>query len=550
MQKEIKPVRFDRSQAIALSFILLELNPVSALAQADKSGGEAPRFDIWEYRVEGSTVLETRVIEKTVYGFLGPGKSIENVEQARSALETAYHDAGYPAALVDIPEQDVREGVVVLKVSEGKIDRLKVSGSHYFSLGKIKERVPALAEGKPLYLPKAQEELGQLAGQSADRSVSPILRAGRTPGTVEVDLTVKDELPLHGAVEINGRNSYGTSRLRLTGMLRYDNLWQRFHSASLQYQISPENPANVEVWAGTYVMPIDSLGVRLVLYGIGLDSNSNISTTGSMTVVGSGDIYGLRLIKSLPGSKRFNHSFTFGWDYKDFDQSVNLPGHTPRGHHLLGSDTQNTPITYAPFNLAYSGGFNYGDGSATTFNVETDFSFRGLGNDPKQFENKRAGSRANYFALSGDLKHRQVLPADFILQARLSGQIADSPLISNEQFGAGGWQTVRGYHETERLGDDGVNGSLELYSPDLGKYLHEGLNQLRFLAFGDAARLWINKPLLGTPTRYDLLSAGLGFRMQMFQHLLADFDWAYPFTATDYVKVGAQRLDFRMAYEF
>jgi hemolysin activation/secretion protein len=500
---------------------------------------EAPRFDVWEYRVEGNSALDRKIIEKTVYGYLGPGRSIGDVEQARAALEKAYHEAGYQAALVDIPEQDVKEGVVVLKVGEGKVDRLKVTGSRYFSLGEIREKVPALAEGQALNLPEVQAQLGKLAGESADRKVTPVMRAGRTPGTVEVDLAVEDELPLHGGVELNGRNSVNTSRLRTIGTLRYDNLWQRFHSASLQYQVAPENPDHLQAWAGTYVMPLEFLDARLALYGIGLDSSSDVTSAGALSVVGTGSIYGLRLVKPFSGSKGFTHSVTLGWDYKDFGQSINL----------LGADTQNTPISYSPFQLGYSAGIASED-AFTQLNVETNFSITGLGNDQQEFENKRFGAKAGYIYVAGDIRHRRTLPADVVLQARLAGQVADSPLISNEQMGAGGMQTVRGYHEVEQLGDDGVNASLELFSPDLGPYLFDGFQELRLLAFGDVARLWVRDPLPGTPKRSDLASAGVGLRMQVLKHFIGEFDWAYPFAATDAVAVGEQRVDFRVAYEF
>jgi hypothetical protein len=49
---------------------------------------------------------------------------------------------------------------------------------------------------------------------------------------------------------------------------------------------------------------------------------------------------------------------------------------------------------------------------------------------------------------------------------------------------------------------------------------------------------------------YDLLSTGTGFRMLAFKHLVSEFYWEYPFVATEFVKVGQQRIDFRVAYEF
>jgi hemolysin activation/secretion protein len=511
--------------------------PAAAPAAAPEP---SPRFDVWEYRVEGNSALDTQTVEKTVYGFLGPGRSIDDVEQARAALEKAYHDAGYTAALVDIPEQDVEEGVVILKVGEGRVDRLRITGSRYFSLGRIREQVPALAEGKPLNVPELQQQLGDLAGESADRVITPVMRAGRTPGTMEVELAVEDQLPLHGGVEVNARNSTNTTRLRTIGSIRYDNLWQLFHSASLQYQISPEDTNNVKVWSGTYALPVEFLDAHLAFYGIGLDSQSAITSAGGLNVVGNGNIFGLRLVKSLPGSKGYSHSATLGWDYKDFGQSV----------QLTGSDAQDTPITYSPFTVVYDGTLSHGGGSFTQANLELDFNIGGLGSDQQEFENRRHGAKRNYLYFAGELRHRQVLPWDLALQLRLAGQVADTPLISNEQMGAGGMTSVRGYHEVERLGDNGAAGSVELYSPNFGAYGLEGVDELRLLAFTDLARLWIKEPLPGTPSRYDLFSAGTGFRLQLLKRISGEFYWAYPFVATEFVKVGQQRIDFRVAYDF
>ena len=176
-----------------------------------------------------------------------------------------------------------------LNVVEGSVERLKVTGSRYFYLGKITEKVPALAAGKVPYMPDVQEQVSALGKESPDRQVTPVFRAGSTPGKTEIELKVKDELPLHGSVEINGRNSEYTSRSRVIGSIRYDNLWQRFHSASLQYQVSPENPDEVDVWSGTYVLPTGLRDSRLALYGIGISSNTQLGTNvGGLSVVGAG----------------------------------------------------------------------------------------------------------------------------------------------------------------------------------------------------------------------------------------------------------------------
>lgn len=128
-----------------LFFVLSAQSTIGYTSEGEQSG-----FDLWELRVKGNTLLDKKQLEMTIYPFLGPKKTIDVVEQARSTLENLYQMQGYKTVSVDIPEQDVVNGVVYLQVVEGKISRLRVKDSRYFSLGKIKSAVPALGKGTSL----------------------------------------------------------------------------------------------------------------------------------------------------------------------------------------------------------------------------------------------------------------------------------------------------------------------------------------------------------------------------------------------------------------
>ena len=111
-------------------------------------------------------------------------------------------------------------------------------------------------------------------------------------------------------------------------------------------------------------------------------------------------------------------------------------------------------------------------------------------------------------------------------------------------------QSVRGYHQTQQLGDDGFNLSFELQSPQLSPSHWDFVDGLRAHAFIDYAYLNILQPLAGNPSNYKLAGAGMGLRWQLLKHLSGEFDWAYPLYRQDTVRVGDQRVDFRLAYEF
>lgn len=503
--------------------------------------GQAAQFDLLELRVKGNTILPKGEIERLVYPYLGPHKSLDTVEEARTALEKLYTSKGYQTVAVDIPEQNVVNGVVYLQVVEGKVARLRVTDSHYFSLGAIKAKVPELAEGNVPNLPKMQEQLVALAKESPDRSVTPVLRAGDTPGTLEVDLKVQDELPLHGKIEVNGRNTTSTERLRAIASLRYDNLWQKFHSASLMYQVTPEKPDQVEVFVGSYVMPIIDENKRLALFAVSSSSNS-VANAGAMTIVGNGDMYGLRFVNPIKTSSRqYMHTVTAGVTYKDFQQNISGLN--------VGPLFERTPITYLPFLLGYTGNMREEDYSLL-FNLNANFSFRNFANKQLEFSRSRYHAKANYAYLSGDLDFKHNLPLGMEFVGQFDGQIAQSPLISNEQFSLGGQQSVRGYYESQVLADDAVRASFELYSPKVELPSWEGEHDVKGLVFFDVARGWVRDVLNQQPSQYDLVSVGTGLRMRLWKKLVANFDVGVPFTSQTRVDSGDPRFHFQVYTEF
>ena len=166
--------------------VLVSLILVRPAAAAEESPAEAAaQFDVMEYRVLGNTLLPNPSIERAVYPFLGPGKTFADIESARQNLEQIYRDAGYGTVFVDVPEQQVDGGIVRLRVTEGKLDRVHVTGARYYSNGRIRQSLPALTQGAVPNLPEAQAQLASLNRLSADRSVVPVLKADerRAPWT-------------------------------------------------------------------------------------------------------------------------------------------------------------------------------------------------------------------------------------------------------------------------------------------------------------------------------------------------------------------------------
>lgn len=485
------------------------------VANAEESSKN--QFDIFEYVVNGNTVLEITDVEKAVYPYLGEHRTIEDVEKARVSLEKAFHEAGYLTVFVSIPEQEVNAGVVKLDVLEGKVERLSVVGSRYYSLGKIKQNVTEFKEGHVPHFPSVQKQIASV-NINPDRVVAPVLRPGKSPGMVEVDLKVDDKLPLHASLEYNNRYTPNTTKTRLAGNLRYDNLWQRDHSIGLGFQVTPEDSNEVKVFSGTYVIPY--AGDYWAMYGV--VSRSDISAVGDLNVIGNGNIYGIRYIHPMPSPiKSFNHNLTLGADYKDFREST----------RRLGADLGSNPITYLPFLIGYTGNLALPD-STTKLDLNFVFSTKALVNDEDEFSQRRFLARPNFSYLRGQLEHTQTLPYQWQLYGSIGGQVTGDSLVSNEQFFLGGLDTVRGFLESSALGDTGTNLTVEVRSPPLQKYAGSWVKEMRLLGFYDYGLATTRDPVsladdrFSQIERYILSSYGFGLDVKAARGLFMRLDFA------------------------
>ncbi len=508
--------------------------PVSPVAAPKSAPAPPPRFDVLEYVVEGNSTLPRERIEEVVYPFLGEQKTVADVELARAALEKAYQDTGYLTVFVNLPEQQVQGGVVRLQVMEGKVDRLRVSGSRYYALGAIKAGVPDLQEGSVPNFNDVQKELTDL-NRSPGRRITPLLRAGRIPGTVEAELKVDDQLPLHASVEVNNRYSRDTTKTRLSAAVRYDNLWQAGHSLNLNFQVAPENPAESKVLVATYVAPLAS-GNTLAAYAVA--SDTDVSTIGGVTSLGKGTILGLRYVLPLRPRPGLLHSLTLGVDYKAYKDTV----------RFVGQDN-NLPITYLPFSVGYDVSLG-GEQSQTQIGLSTVFSLRNVVSDPEEFAAKRTGGRANFIYFKTDVRHTQKFSNGMSLAGNFSAQLTDQPLISNEEMAAGGADSVRGYPESAALGDRGWRAGLELHSPPLTGAWAPMLNELYLLGFVEGAHVYYLEAGAFQQNQFELASTGVGLRFRVGKAFSGGLDYAKALKSAGGVLAGDDRVHFRLGAEW
>lgn len=493
---------------------------------------EITDFYIREYRVEGAERLKKLEVEEAVYPYLGPERTPADVDEARQALEKAYHDKGFQTVSVIIPQQDPRYGVIRLQVVEGKVGRLRVNGARFFLPSRIKAAAPSLAEGN---VPNMNDVTDEIIGLNklGDRRVTPELSAGAEPGTVDIDLNVEDELPLHGSLELNNRYSADTTPLRINASVSYANLYQLGHTLGLSTQIAPQNIDDAQVYSGYYLARVSD-SVSLMLQGT--KQNSDVSTLGGAAVAGRGNVVGMRVLFDLPTTPTFYQNFSLGIDYKNFAEDI-----------VIGKDTVSSPIEYWPMLASYGASWIREDGF-TEFNATLNFHARGLGSSETDFANKRFNADGSYVYLHEEIANTQDIKGGSQLFGKIQGQIASKPLINNEQIAGGGLSTVRGYLEATALGDNGFFGTIEYRSPSfIGTPDENGkwTNEWRLYGFAEGGMVGIYDALPGQQGLYGLASVGAGTRFVVSEHYNGSVDFGMPLIDQAEAEVGDVRVTFR-----
>jgi hemolysin activation/secretion protein len=457
---------------------------------------------------------------------MGPGKTIADMEAARAALEKVYQDGGYLTVFVDLPEQSTADAVIRLSVLEGKVERLSVKGSRYFSQGFIRNRVPELAEGKVPNFLVVQSQLADV-NRTDDRRVQPVLRQGRSLGGVEADLKVNDEMPLHGNVELNNNHGQFTPPWRVMTALRYENVFQSDHTLNVAAITAPQNPKVSKAFMLDYVVPMSGGDAWRMT---GLYSDSNVDALGAATILGKGYALGLKRVWGLPNRTGLAHTLTTGVDYKLYKERT-----------VAGGDSLYTPIHYAPFNLAYSLQLNGEDGSINLLDTTAVMGLRqlmqhnhdcGFG-EQDQFACKRSGADGGFAYLKFDARRGQPIRG-WRLDARVAGQMATQALLGSEQYSLTGADAVRGYLAAEDIGDHGLLASFEARTPnlltpgDVSKKDWFDWNELQGFGFIDAGRVWILNASAGQASRQTAASWGLGLQFKTVRHSSLTVTYAVP----------------------
>jgi hemolysin activation/secretion protein len=519
--------------------VLLPSTPVLAQVPApdpDAAPVPPPRFDIRRFTVEGNTLLPKAEVDALLAPHSGTSRDFGDVQRALESLQDRYTERGYTAVRVLVPEQDIRAGTVTLQVIEAVIGKVKVEGNKFFDEGNVRRALPGLKEGTPPNARQLSQQM-QLANENPAKQGSLSLEASDEEAKVDATVRIADERPWRVSTFVDNTGNSQTGQYRAGAGYQHANMFNRDHVFNLQYVTSPEKISDVTVLGLGYRIPMYGWNGTVEAFAGHSDVNSG-TIQNLFNVSGAGTIFGLRYTQVLPRLDTYEHKLAVGWDYRAFKSDVTLLGTT---------GTLVPDITITPLSVAYSGRLP-GTGRDLSFYASYSHNLPG-GSDGDQaaFNAQRFGASANYSIVRYGAAYTQALPEDLLLRAAYSAQYTRDLLVSGEQFGMGGMDSVRGFFERETANDLGHRASLELYTRDFGAKIGEGWRG-RALTFIDAARGYDRMP--ARVPENGLSSLGVGLRLNQGKALSVRADWAWVVNGAGSRPEGSNKLHFSVAYTF
>ena len=489
---------------------------VLLLAGTGVRGQTPPTFAIRGYQIEGNTLLPQNQVNTAVMSFTGEQASFETIQQALEALEKAYLQAGYGSVKVEVPEQDIKDGVVKLLVVEARLDRIVVEGQKFHDEANILHALPALQSGQVVNVNALQRNL-DLANDNFTKHTSVTFRQSEASAQTDAVVRVVDEDPLRFVASLDNTGSQSTGRYRLGLSVFNANVFNLDHVLSAQLLTSPTKIDKVGILGIGYRIPLYSLGDALD-FTLGY-SNVDSGRIELFSVSGSGLILGTRYTHNFDTAGPWQQKLSVGLDYRSYSNSV-VP--------LAGGASQVPNLEVRPISLTYSTAMQSAQRDLALA-VTLTHNIAGGGKGSTAAFNQpggRAGADASFSTLKLSTSATERLSPDWSLRGGLSAQYTNDLLISAEQFGAGGADSVRGFQEREIAGDGGARAGFEVWGPDFG--MRTGMAGLRLqpIAFLDAA--WVRFNVAPGSIRSQAISSiGIGLRSSYERKASFKLDYAY-----------------------
>ncbi len=475
--------------------VAMGLPATVALAQtAASSEVSGPTLDIRSYMIDGGVPISDQDTQNLLAPFVGPKKTLADIEGAARALERDLRSRGYAFHRVFVPQQKPEQGVVKLGVIQIRVGKVQVTGNEFYTDENIRRSLVNLKEGD---IPEVRTLGRDVTASNANpaKQITVTFKESSEPNAVDAEVKVKDSDPVNyfASMSLNEKvtgNGPASRTRRISAGFQHSNLFDRDHVMTVSYTTDPGYPNNVSLIGAYYQVPLYGTGMNLSAAFVSSDVSSGQvrQGTGVFDVSGSGQFVGVRLSKALSRVDALQQTVAVGLDDRYFKNSSTFNGVQIQPN--VGSRVLSLQYSFRdePTWGLLAGSVDY------AFNI-------GGGTANSAANHSANGGTRGWDAIRYNLEAARLM-GNWQVSGRFKGQLSSDTLIAGEQFGLGGANSVRGFADRVVSGDRGYQWNVEGMGPGIGE------RKIRPIVFVEGGRVWARG-------RADesLMSVGVGLRM-------------------------------------
>jgi len=472
------------------------INIESSTTRKDPQAG--PVFFVKKVKLTGNTVFSDEILMPLVD--LGEGKDVTLgiLTLLADKVSAFYANEGYLLASAFIPKQEVKDGIVEMVITEGRINKVIVQGNKKLSKEDLEQRMKMVQEELVLReqtLERLLLELNELMGVR----VRAVLKPGDLPGTSDLVMDVTELRPYNVSFDSDNFGSRFTGAFRSGFNMTYANIFTlgdqfsaRWTRTSLQDAYSP-----------FYTFPINAYGTRMKL-AYTFTENELGDTLANLAAGGTSTTVGLEVSHLFYKSQTASFSARTGLDFKSAE------------NESQGSNTSKDNLT----NVSVGLGGNFSDSYLGRTFYDLKFQMGLREGDGNRALASRAGGHGEIFSANIDLTRLQsakILNSYFIF--KFKGQVNNDRALAPFLFIVGGVGTVRGYPLSAFSGDMGFNVSAEYTVPfpwDVKWHSdYPKLSQIvSFISFIEHGQVYVREKVSGEVDQH-ITGAGAGIKINI-----------------------------------
>ncbi len=396
--------------------------------------------------------ISKRVQKKLTRDFIGKCISAKTLTEIITKIQTYYHKEGLITTRIFTPKQNIQSGNLKLQVLEGKIDEITFKNENFGTKMQKFTAFPFL-EGKVLDLNRINQGIYQINRLSSNNAAMKIVPSDKE-GEAVIRVQNQKKFPARATIGYDnlGNEFTGIRRTNFSGSL--DNLLFLNDAINLNYSTNLDDDSqqkDIKSFTSSISIPF---GYNTLSYDFSRTEfrGTNQGINGAVRLTGFSQRNNVSIDRVLLNEGNLRLSSQVALTTKSSASYLNQQK----------IETSERKLTIGSFGLTIS---NYFKNGVNLYLKPT--YFKGLKildakQDDKNLSPQTPKAQFDYFKLYGQVSKRFLVPEfisknqiPFTFQTEFDSQYSKQTLFGTEQFGVGGYHSVRGFRENYIAGDSG-----------------------------------------------------------------------------------------------